>query len=133
MFKKLFSNLANDLVQKLPGAAKKFGNKPVEDYYNDMFNLNPNKLNFHTIQTRYISDLLKNCDINKAAGIDDLSGRFLKDGANILTILITQICNLSIKFSHFPKDCKAQAKLKPLYKKVLKQILKILAQSPFLR
>ena len=29
---------------------------------------------------------------------------------------ITQICNLSIKFSHFPKDCKI-AKLKPLYKK----------------
>ena len=29
---------------------------------------------------------------------------------------ITQICNLSIKFSHFPKDCKV-AKLKSLYKK----------------
>ena len=29
---------------------------------------------------------------------------------------ITQLCNLSIKFSHFPKDCKV-AKLKPLYKK----------------
>ena len=66
-----------------------------------MFNLNPNKLTFQTIQTRYISDLIKNCDINKAAGTDDLSGRFLKDGADILTIPITQICNLSIKFSHF--------------------------------
>ena len=69
----------------------------------------------------------------------DLSGRFLKDGgrllkdgADILTIPITQICNLSIKFSHFPKDCKV-AKLKPLYKKILKQILKILGQSPFFR
>ena len=43
MFKKLFSNLANDLVQKLPAAANKFGNKSVEDYYNDMFNLYPKK------------------------------------------------------------------------------------------
>ena len=43
VFKKLFSNLANDLVQKLPAAAKKFGNKSV-DYYNDKFNLNPKKL-----------------------------------------------------------------------------------------
>ena len=41
VFKKLFSNLANGLVQKLPAAAKKFDNKSVEDYYNDMFNLNP--------------------------------------------------------------------------------------------
>ena len=96
MFKKIFSNLASSLVQKLPAAAKKFGNKSVEDYYKDMFNLNP-KLHFQTIQSRYIPDLLKNCDINKAAGIDDLSGRFLKDGANILTMPITQICNLSIK------------------------------------
>ena len=95
MFKKLFSNLVNDLVQKLPKAAK-FGNKSVEDYY-DMFNFYPKKLTFQTIQTRYISDLLKNCDTNKAAGIDDLSGRFLKDGADILTIPITQPCNLCIK------------------------------------
>ena len=38
MFKKLFSKLANELVQKLPAVANKFGNKSVEDYYNDMFN-----------------------------------------------------------------------------------------------
>ena len=112
----MFSNLANSLVQKLPAAAKKFGNKSVKDYYNHMFNLNPRKLHFQTIQSRYISDLLKNCDIDKTAGIDDLSGRFLKNGADILTMPITQICNLSIKFSHFPKDCKV-AKIKLLYKK----------------
>ena len=70
-----------------------------------MFNLNSNKLTFQT-NLRYISDLIKNCDINKVAGYDDLSSRFLKDGEDILTIPITQICNLSIEFSHFPKDCK---------------------------
>ena len=81
-----------------------------------MFNLNPKKLNFQAIQSRYVSDLLENCDINKAAGIDDLSSRFLKNGADILTMPVTQIYNLSIKFSHFPKDCKV-AKIKLLYKK----------------
>ena len=81
-----------------------------------MFNLYPKKLTFQTIQKRYISDLLKNCDANKAVGIDDLSGRFLKDGGDILTIPRSQICNLSIKFSHFPQDCKV-LNLKPLYKK----------------
>ena len=40
----------------------------------------------------------------------------MKGGADVLGIPITQICNLSIKLSHFPKDCKV-AKLKPLYKK----------------
>ena len=82
VIKQLYSNLANDLVQKLPAAAKKFDNKSVEDYYHNMFNSNPKKLTIQTIQTRYISDLLKNFDIN-----DDLSGRFLRDGADILTCL----------------------------------------------
>ena len=44
---------------------------------------------FQTIQTRYILNLSKNYDINKATGIDDLSGRFLKDGVDILTMPIT--------------------------------------------
>ena len=127
MFKILFSNLANDLAQKLPMAANKFCNKSIEHYYNDIFNLYPKKLTFQTIQTRYISDLLKNCDSNKAAGNDDLSGRFLKDGVDILTIPITQICNLIIKISHFSKDCKV-ARLKPLYKKGSKTDPKSLRQ-----
>ena len=53
MFKKNFSNLANDLVQKLPAAANQFGDKSVEDVIMIC-------LTFQTIQTRYISDLLKN-------------------------------------------------------------------------
>ena len=36
---------------------------------------------------------------SKAAAIDNLSSRFLKDGADILTMPITQICNMSIKLS----------------------------------
>ena len=68
-------------------------------------------------------------EVNKAAGIDKILGRFLKNGADTLATPVTQICNLSIKLSHFSHDCKL-AKLKPLYKKGSKQILKIIGQSP---
>ena len=78
----------------------------MEGFYNDMFDSNPKRVNFETIQTKYISNLLQNCDINKATGIDNLSGRFLKDGADILTMPTIQIFSISIKLSHFPKDCK---------------------------
>ena len=81
-----------------------------------MFGLSHNKLNFQTVQPNTISNLLKSSNVNKASGIDNVSGRFLKDGADVLGIPITQICSLSIELSHFPKDCKV-AKLKPLYKK----------------
>ena len=61
LFKKLYSNLANDLVHKLPAASKKFGIEAVKDYYNDMFELSHNKLNFQTVQPNTISNLLKSC------------------------------------------------------------------------
>ena len=53
---------------------------------------------------------------NKASGIDNLSGKFLKDGADVLALPISQLCNLSISLSTFPQQCKI-AKLKPKYKK----------------
>ena len=82
-----------------------------------MLELSLNKLNFQTVQHNLLNcNLLKSCNVNKAAGIDNVSGRFLKDGADVLGIPITQICSLSIELSHSPKDCKV-AKLKPLYKK----------------
>ena len=55
-------------------------------------------------------------EISKAAGIDKLSGRFLKDGTEILSKPISEICNLSISHGIFPDACKV-AKLKPILKK----------------
>ena len=55
-------------------------------------------------------------DENKAAGLDNLSGKFLKDGATVLAKSISQICNLCIKYAVFPSGCKI-VKLTPLFKK----------------
>ena len=75
------------------------------------------KINLYSIQlNQAVLKILKNVEVNKAASIENISGRFLKDSVDILAIPVTQICNLSIKPSQFPHDCKL-AKLKPLYKK----------------
>ena len=50
------------------------------------------------------------------AGIDKLSGRFLRDAAEILLRIICEIWNLSISRGVFPDAWKI-AKLKPIYKK----------------
>ena len=50
----------------------------------------------------------------EAADIDNLSGKFLKDCADILERSISQLCNLSIKLDSFPRNCKI-AKVKPLF------------------
>ena len=53
---------------------------------------------------------LKDLNENKAAGVDNLSGKYLKDGATVLANLISQICNLSIKYSIFRFDCNISGK-----------------------
>ena len=55
-------------------------------------------------------------NLRKASGIDELSGRFLKDGSRVLSKLISELCNLSIKLGSFPDSCSI-AKMKPLFKK----------------
>ena len=72
-----------------------------------------------TINEDIVLKLLKNIDISKAAGIDNLPGRFLKDGAVILAKPVTEICNLSIKSRIFRDPCKL-TKLKPIIKKEVK-------------
>ena len=58
----------------------------------------------------------ENIQISKASGIDKLPGRFLKDGAKILSKSISEICSLSISHGIFPNACKV-AKQKPIFKK----------------
>ena len=52
---------------------------------------------------------------SKAAGTDKLSGKFLKDGADILAKPVSPFCNLSISWGVFPSACKV-VKLKPIFK-----------------
>ena len=52
-------------------------------------------------------------NIDKITGIDSLYEKFLKYEASILGKPVSKICNFSIKYSVFPKDCQV-AKWKPL-------------------
>ena len=54
LFKKVYSNLANDLFKKLRVAAKIFGIKSAEFYCKNLFDMNRNKLRLQTIQTNSI-------------------------------------------------------------------------------
>ena len=74
--------------------------------------------------------LLQDLDENNIAGLDNLSGKFLKDGATVLAKTISQICNLSIKYSIFQSDCKTE-RFKPLFKKGSKTAPKIIVLYPY--
>ena len=61
-------------------------------------------------------EVLQFIDISKAAGVDKISVKLLKDGANILVKPIAKIFSISIWSRLLPSDYKI-AKLKLLYKK----------------
>ena len=64
----------------------------------------------------YLFNILKNVEVTKAAGTDQISGKFLKDRARILAKPIIELCNLSMTLESFIDACKI-AKVKPLFKK----------------
>ena len=87
----------------------------VRDHYKNI-ELPDGPFAFSHVHESQIMNILGKFYTNKSAGIDGLSGSFLKDGAKILSIPITDLVNLSILLSAFPESCKV-AKLKPLFKK----------------
>ena len=113
--KNFFSNLAQNLIEKLPTGPNKFDINSVREFYKPL-NLEQNSFHFTKVSENTISDFLKEIKTNKATRMDNLLGRFLKDGSEVLATPITQICSLSIKLSTVPEEFKI-AKLKPLYKK----------------
>ena len=57
-------------------------------------------------------------NINKAAGMDQIPEKSLKEAADVLAYSLFRIISLSVKLSVFTEEHEI-AKLKPLFKKVL--------------
>ena len=102
------------MLSKLPPSPNVFTGSKVASYYDD---IKFKDLNFEFSETypEKILNILKDLNPSKATGIDK-SGKFLKDGTDILARPISQLCNLSIKLGSFPRSCKS-AKVKLLFKK----------------
>ena len=115
IFKDFYLNLADSLVQKLPSPPNKSGKETVKSYYQRL-NIGRKAFSLQATTTSTVQKLLEDINPSKSAGLDNLTGKFLRDGASVLAAPIFDLCNLSISLSVFPDDCKI-AKLKPMYMK----------------
>ena len=115
IFKSFFSNLAQNLVSKLPPSPNAFTESKVASYY-DNIKFKDLNFNFSEISPEIILNILESLNPSKAAGINNLSGKFLKDDTDIFTRLISQLCNLPIKLNLFPRSCKI-VEIKLFFKK----------------
>ena len=113
-FAKFYFNFAESLLTNLANSPNKFDINSIHQYYKNIELKDNFNLNFTS--EKKVLEVLQFIDISKAAGVDKISGRFLKDISIILAKPIAKICNISISSGFFPSDSKI-AKLKPLYKK----------------
>ena len=89
MFKSFFSNLAQNMVSKLPPSPNVFDESKVASYYD---NIKFRELYFEfSERSKIILNILKGLNSSKAASFDKLSGIFQKDGDNILARPISQL------------------------------------------
>ena len=118
IFRDFYSNLANNL-RKGSQPHQINMEKQQSIITTKKLNLRGKNFSFAPVAPATILKLLKQLNPAKSAGIDNLTGKFLKEGAPVLASPITDLVNLSISLSLFPDDCKI-AKLKPMYKKEAK-------------
>ena len=104
-FCRFFSKLAHLVLQKLPRPKNKFEIKTTE--YEDFVLCN--------VDVITVDKILNSSYVGKTSGIDQISAKFLKDGALVIAIHLANI-NVSIKLDTFTSKCKI-AKIKPLFKK----------------
>ena len=97
IFRNFYNSLADDLLNNLPPAPMRFSLPSVYQYYEKTLKLPGSNFKFDFVSEDYILKVIKSINENKASGIDNLSGTFLKDGVAVLANHISQISYLSIK------------------------------------
>ena len=72
------------------------------------------------VSVSFIQKQLQNLKVNKATGIDEISAKYLKMSATVISQPLATILNLSITNGIYPDDLK-KAKVTPIFKKGEKQ------------
>ena len=117
-----FSNLASNLLKKSqhhPPPTPPPRPPPSSYTFNSEIQYHRHLSNsFDLINTMVIDiEINLSCtNARKATVKDELSSRFLKDGLQVLSKPINELCNRSVKLGHFTDSCKI-SKLKPFFPK----------------
>ena len=112
-----FINVAHRLTADLPPMSdihSAFSTK-CKSFYSKL-KIQPGTVNLEEIDQDFVNKELKKLVPTKGVGLDEISPRFLRDGADSLTNIVTFLINFSIRTKIVP-DCIKVAKVTPLHKK----------------
>ena len=80
--------------------------RKIESKFDTPNILEAEKFNFEPVNENQIKRYLKNLDVNKAVGIDQIPPKLVKLSADFLTPLLTTAINTSIKLNIFSDSAK---------------------------
>ena len=97
-------------------ALNKFTDQTTKNYYVKTSRNVSNDFEFPNVSEEGVKKILLSHDTSKAAGMDQIPAKFLRNGAEVLALPLRNIINLSIKESTFPEEYTI-AKSQPIFKK----------------
>ena len=115
LFNEFYTTVASSLVSCLPSCSGLFGRRFYSTFYEKKGIFGPS-FSLSPVSRHFILKQLSGLKLDKSMGLDDISPRFLKDGAEFLVEPVSHIINLSLTSEVFPSSFK-KARVKPLYKK----------------
>ena len=101
----LLLTVAASLIGKLPNITGGYAGNFVNKYYQEK-GAKQNSFKFSPVGDEDILKSLPSLNVSEATGLDGLSARFLKDGANQISSAIAHIINLSLYSGRIPDDMK---------------------------
>ena len=91
-FNKFFTTIASSLVDKLPPSVGKYGWCHIKEYYRSL-GAPANGFSFNEVLEDKVLKILCKLNSSKATGLDQISPRFVKDGAKLIASPLTHILN----------------------------------------
>ena len=82
-------------------APNKFNGQTTKSYYAKTSCNVTNDFEFPNVSEEDVKSILLSLNTSKAAGIDQIPAKFLRDGAEVLALPLGNIINLSIKLPNF--------------------------------
>ena len=93
-FKRFYSELAGGLHEKLTKGPKKFTSQATKNFYAKTACNVSNDFELSNISKEVTKKILLSLDVSKAAGMDQIPAKFLRDGVKVLALLLRNIINL---------------------------------------
>ena len=112
-----FVNVAQNLVDNLPRLSDMYSafSDHCKSFYRRL-SLQPGSYKLKCVSNNFVVNELKALNVSKSTGLDNIGPKFLHDGAESLSHIVTHLINLSICNGIVP-ECTKKAVVTPLYKK----------------